>query len=60
MPPCNSNEQGSVTVEDMVKLLPFDNLLVVIAITGQQLMEVLENGVSQWPKKEGRFPQARN
>ena len=26
-------------------------------MTGQQLVEALENGVSQLPKQEGRFPQ---
>lgn len=49
---------GPFTVEDMVKLLPFDNHLVSVSVTGAQLLEILENGVSQWPKKEGRFPQA--
>ena len=31
--------------------------LVVLEITGKQLLEALENGVSQYPKLEGRFPQ---
>jgi hypothetical protein len=26
-------------------------------VTGEQLLGALENGVSQWPKHEGRFPQ---
>ena len=26
-------------------------------ILGSQIIECLENGVSQWPKLEGRFPQ---
>eukprot|EP00971_Amphidinium_carterae_P240768 4779849-Amphidinium_carterae.1 len=26
-------------------------------MTGKELLEVIENGVSQWPKLEGRFPQ---
>lgn len=25
--------------------------------SGDQILEALENGVSQWPKLEGRFPQ---
>lgn len=50
---------GSFTVEDMVKLLPFENHLVSVGVTGAALLEILENGVSQWPKKEGRFPQVR-
>jgi hypothetical protein len=28
----------------------------VLGLTGQQLLEALENGVSQYPKLEGRFP----
>ena len=46
------------TVEDLVKLLPFENLLVVAALSGEQLLAALENSVSMWPKKEGRFMQA--
>jgi 5'-nucleotidase len=30
---------------------------VVLQVTGQQLLAALENGVSMWPKQEGRFPQ---
>ena len=26
-------------------------------VLGDQILEALENGVSQWPKLEGRFPQ---
>ena len=31
--------------------------LVLLEVTGDQLHKTLENGVSQWPKLEGRFPQ---
>jgi 5'-nucleotidase len=30
---------------------------VVLQATGGQLLEALENGVSMYPKLEGRFPQ---
>ena len=30
--------------------------LVLLDVTGDQLCQALENGVSQWPKLEGRFP----
>lgn len=30
---------------------------MVLEITGEQLIYALENGVSQYPKLEGRFPQ---
>ena len=29
-------------------------------MTGPALLAALENGVSQWPKLEGRFPQVRS
>lgn len=31
--------------------------LAVLELTGKQLLEALENGISQYPKHEGRFPQ---
>ena len=31
--------------------------LVLLKCTGQQVLEALENGVSMYPKLEGRFPQ---
>lgn len=31
--------------------------LTVLSITGRQLLDALENGVSQYPRLEGRFPQ---
>ena len=31
--------------------------LVLLDVDGDQLHQALENGVSQWPKLEGRFPQ---
>jgi len=31
--------------------------LVKLELTGQQLYQALENGVSQFPRHEGRFPQ---
>ena len=31
--------------------------LTVLEVTGAQLLDALENGVSQHPKHEGRFPQ---
>jgi hypothetical protein len=33
---------------------------VVIQVSGAQLAAALENGVAEWPKHEGRFPQARS
>ena len=38
-------------------ILPMMDPLVLLDVTGDQLCQALENGVSQWPKLEGRFPQ---
>eukprot|EP01047_Picozoa_sp_COSAG01_P099208 COSAG01_NODE_29267_length_641_cov_1.376384_1_plen_94_part_10 len=39
-----------------VKLLPMLDELCVLGLSGTQLHRALENGVSQYPKLEGRFP----
>jgi 5'-nucleotidase len=48
---------GSFTVEDLMKLLPFANELMVVELNGAQVLHCLENSVSSWPKKDGRFVQ---
>merc|ERR1711988_1016007 len=48
---------GPFTMGDLQRLLPFLDELCVVAISGAQLLKVLENGVSQYPKLDGRFPQ---
>ena len=47
---------GPLTMDDLGRLLPMVEEQCVIAITGSQLLLALENGVSQYPKSEGRFP----
>ena len=42
---------------DILTELPFGNVTVMTEITGQQLKEALENGVSQVEDGAGRFPQ---
>ncbi|XP_071495996.1 mannosylglucosyl-3-phosphoglycerate phosphatase-like [Diadema antillarum] len=48
---------GEFTKRDLMTLLPLIDPLMVLEVTGMQLYEALENGVSQYPKREGRFPQ---
>jgi 5'-nucleotidase len=48
--------QGNYTVGDLLTMLPMMDPLIVIELTGAQLIAALENGVSQWPALEGRFP----
>ncbi|MCX6012154.1 MAG: 5'-nucleotidase C-terminal domain-containing protein [Chloroflexi bacterium] len=48
---------GDVSLGDIMKVLPFNNYLVVVDITGAQLVSALENGVSLVEKTDGRFLQ---
>jgi 5'-nucleotidase len=47
---------GPISVDDVVRLSPQRDEVVVIGISGERLLAALENGVSQVPKAEGRFP----
>lgn len=50
-------EAGALHVRDLLSILPMLDELCVLEISGQKLFEVLENGVSQYPRLEGRFLQ---
>ncbi|XP_071447888.1 mannosylglucosyl-3-phosphoglycerate phosphatase isoform X1 [Hetaerina americana] len=47
---------GDFTLRDLMDLLPMMDPLVVLSVTGEEVINALENGVSQYPKLEGRFP----
>ena len=46
-----------VTVGNVLEVLPFGNTIALVTLTGQQLLDALENGVSQIELGAGRFPQ---
>jgi len=48
---------GPITLGDVYTVLPFDNTLAGIELTGAQLLAALEHGVSNWPAEWGGFPQ---
>ncbi|XP_076354101.1 mannosylglucosyl-3-phosphoglycerate phosphatase-like isoform X2 [Tachypleus tridentatus] len=48
---------GDFIMRDLVTVLPMLDPLLVLSATGEQIWKALENGVSQYPKLEGRFPQ---
>lgn len=48
-----SIEQGTVTLGDVMTVLPFGNLISTFELTGSDLKEVLENGVSRVDVEEG-------
>jgi len=47
---------GSITLGQAMEVLPFGNYLVVLSLTGEQILAALENGVSQVEQVVGRFP----
>jgi len=51
--------RGEFRLRDLMSILPMIDSLVVVAVTGTQLVDALENGVSKYPALEGRFPQVR-
>jgi len=51
------HRRGEFRVLDLMAILPMVDSLVVLAVTGSQLIAALENGVSKYPALEGRFPQ---
>jgi len=46
-----------LTRRDFLKELPFGNVVVKLSLTGAQVWDVLENGVSEIEQQSGRFPQ---
>ncbi|OSP56312.1 bifunctional UDP-sugar hydrolase/5'-nucleotidase [Pseudoruegeria sp. SK021] len=52
-----SIDEGTVTMGEVLTVLPFQNTLSTFEITGQDVIDALENGVSQVEESSGRFPQ---
>jgi 5'-nucleotidase len=52
-----SIDSGEVTMGEVLTVLPFQNTLATFEATGQQIIDALENGVSQVEDGAGRFPQ---
>jgi predicted secreted protein len=48
---------GDISLGQIREVMPYDNYLVVLALTGRQIIAALENGVSQVADGAGRFPQ---
>ena len=49
--------QGTITRGDTIKVFPFGNIVQKIQVTGAQVKEALEHGVSRYPADVGIFPQ---
>jgi 5'-nucleotidase / UDP-sugar diphosphatase len=52
-----SIDAGPITLGEVLEVQPFGNTLALVTISGAQLKEALENGVSQVEQVAGRFPQ---
>lgn len=48
---------GNLTYGDIVSLLPYDNYVCLVDITGKQLFEVLKACTALYPEENGDFPQ---
>eukprot|EP00178_Gracilaria_changii_P013465 TRINITY_DN380_c0_g1_i1.p2 TRINITY_DN380_c0_g1~~TRINITY_DN380_c0_g1_i1.p2 ORF type:complete len:229 (-),score=52.38 TRINITY_DN380_c0_g1_i1:291-977(-) len=54
-----SIDQGDITIEDVLTVLPFGNVHVVVSVPGSAIVAALENGLLAVSNDEvtGRFPQ---
>lgn len=53
----SSIDAGEITVGDVLTVLPFSNTLATVQISGADVIEALENGVSDIENSAGRFAQ---
>lgn len=49
-------EIGEITFNDILNVLPFNNQGVVIAVSGQDIKDMLEMSVRSWPEENAAFP----
>ncbi|MFK7892865.1 MAG: bifunctional UDP-sugar hydrolase/5'-nucleotidase, partial [Granulosicoccus sp.] len=52
-----SIDSGEVSMGEILAVLPFQNTLATFEISGAEIINALENGVSQVEEVKGRFPQ---
>lgn len=48
---------GEITYGDIVAMLPYENSMSVISVTGQQLLDLLTKCTQNTPKNDEQFPQ---
>ncbi len=51
-----SIKKGDIKKGDVISVLPFGNYVVVIEVTGQDIIDALENGIQSYPNARGAFP----
>ena len=52
-----SIDAGNVTIGEVITVLPFNNTIVVIEVTGAELMAAIENGIKDLPNPSGAYAQ---
>ena len=52
-----SIDAGQITMGEVLSVLPFQNTLSTFEVSGQTIIDALENGVAQVEEGSGRFPQ---
>ena len=52
-----SISEGEITKGDVITVLPFGNFTIVKEISGSDILEAIEHGISAYPATEGKFPQ---
>ncbi|MEM7068286.1 MAG: bifunctional metallophosphatase/5'-nucleotidase [Pseudomonadota bacterium] len=52
-----SIDAGEITMGEVLSVLPFQNTVSTFFVSGQTVIDALENGVSQVEEVKGRFPQ---
>ena len=49
-------ESGEITFNDLLNVLPFNNTGVVVEVSGETIVEMLELALSKWPEENANFP----
>ena len=49
-------EAGEITFNDLLNVLPFNNTGVVVEVSGQTILDMLELTVEKWPEENANFP----
>lgn len=49
-------ESGEITFNDLLNVLPFNNTGVVVEVSGETVLKMLNAAVSKWPEENANFP----
>lgn len=47
--------KGTITMADVWTVLPFESNLVLLEVTGEEIRQILENSVADYPSEDGDF-----